>query len=148
MCPNWSVYHAEAILYLPATARYAHLLNLPEGIPQGFRGCLGRRMAFIRPNPTKVDVLFLLYYYFTSDWRTVIANKTLSGATVDRITNPSKASNAPSTTRRIGWARGIFPAFPRDAPTFHRRTVASIALIASIKIPRTSTNRGFHARQM
>ncbi|HEX8311122.1 MAG TPA: class I SAM-dependent DNA methyltransferase [Chthoniobacteraceae bacterium] len=30
-----AAYHAEAILYLPATARYEHLLNLPEGTDIG-----------------------------------------------------------------------------------------------------------------
>ena len=32
-------------------------------IPEGFRGCLGRRMALIRPNPEKVVPRFLHYYF-------------------------------------------------------------------------------------
>jgi type I restriction enzyme S subunit len=30
-------------------------------IPRGFAGCLGRRLALIRPNPEQVNNLFLLY---------------------------------------------------------------------------------------
>ena len=64
---------------------YEATLNRYAIIPEGFRGCLGRRMALIRPDNTKLDVRFLLYYFFTSEWRAVIANKMMSGATVDRI---------------------------------------------------------------
>jgi type I restriction enzyme S subunit len=42
-------------------------------------------MALIRPDPTKVDVRFLLYYFFTDSWRAVIRNNMLTGATVDRV---------------------------------------------------------------
>ncbi len=64
---------------------YEATLNRYAVIPEGFRGCLGRRMALIRPDTGKLDVRFLLYYFFTSEWRAVIANKMMSGATVDRI---------------------------------------------------------------
>jgi type I restriction enzyme, S subunit len=64
---------------------YEATLNRYAIIPQGFRGCLGRRMALIRPDPAKVDVRFLLYYFFTDEWRAVIASKMISGSTVDRI---------------------------------------------------------------
>ena len=64
---------------------YEATLNRYALIPGGFRGCLGRRMALIRPDPAKVDVRFLLYYFFTEEWRTVIFHNTLSGSTVDRI---------------------------------------------------------------
>jgi type I restriction enzyme S subunit len=64
---------------------YEATLNRYALIPPGFRGCLGRRMALIRPNPEKVDVRFLLYYFFTKEWRTVIQRNMLTGATVDRI---------------------------------------------------------------
>jgi type I restriction enzyme S subunit len=42
-------------------------------------------MALIRTNPLKVDVRFLLYYFFTEEWRAVIQRNMLTGATVDRI---------------------------------------------------------------
>jgi type I restriction enzyme S subunit len=77
---------------------YEATLNRYAIIPAGFRGCLGRRMALIRPDPRKVDVRFLLYYFFTEEWREVIRRNTLTGATVDRI---------PLTT---------FPEFPVRVP--------------------------------
>lgn len=54
-------------------------------IPEGFRGCLGRRVALIRPNPKAVDSRYLLYYFLSHEWRKVIESNTISGATVDRI---------------------------------------------------------------
>jgi type I restriction enzyme S subunit len=64
---------------------YEATLNRYALIPPGFRGCLGRRMALIRTNPLKVDVRFLLYNFFTEEWRAVIQRNMLTGATVDRI---------------------------------------------------------------
>jgi type I restriction enzyme, S subunit len=64
---------------------YEATLNRYALIPTGFRGCLGRRMALIRPDRRKVDVRFLLYYFFTQEWRAVIKRNMLTGATVDRI---------------------------------------------------------------
>lgn len=64
---------------------YEATLNRYALIPPGFRGCLGRRMALIRPDPRKLDVRFLLYYFFTEEWRAVIQRNILTGATVDRI---------------------------------------------------------------
>lgn len=54
-------------------------------IPEGFRGCLGRRVALVRPDPTKVDSRFLLYYFLSRGWRDVMESNVISGATVDRI---------------------------------------------------------------
>ena len=54
-------------------------------IPNGFRGCLGRRMALIRPDKTKVSPGFLHYYFMTPAWRAVVESNIISGATVDRI---------------------------------------------------------------
>ena len=54
-------------------------------IPNGFRGCLGRRMALVRPDKTKVNPRFLHYYFLTPAWRTVVESNVISGATVDRI---------------------------------------------------------------
>ena len=78
---------------------YEATLNRYALIPRGFRGCLGRRMALIRTNPAKIDNRFLYYYFFTSEWRAVVANNVLSGSTVDRI---------PLTT---------FPSFPVSLPS-------------------------------
>jgi type I restriction enzyme S subunit len=64
---------------------YEATLNRYALIPEGFRGCLGRRMALIRPNLKVVDQHFLFYYFFCPDWRETIASNVWSGATVDRI---------------------------------------------------------------
>jgi type I restriction enzyme S subunit len=64
---------------------YEATLNRYAIIPQGFRGCLGRRMALIRTDPEKVDTRFLLYYFFAPAWREVIKKNMMTGATVDRI---------------------------------------------------------------
>lgn len=88
---------------------YEATLNRYAIIPEGFRGCLGRRLALIRPNPKVVDTRFLHHYFFGEDWRATIARNTLSGATVERV---------PLTT---------FPDFPIDLPDLQtQRDIASI----------------------
>jgi type I restriction enzyme S subunit len=64
---------------------YEATLNRYAMIPKGFRGCLGRRMALIRPDESKAYGRFLYYYFFGQEWRNVIAQNTLIGSTVDRI---------------------------------------------------------------
>ena len=54
-------------------------------IPEGFRGCLGRRMALIRPDTKRVVPRFLHYYFLCDHWRSVVESNVVSGATVDRI---------------------------------------------------------------
>ncbi len=54
-------------------------------IPEGFRGCLGRRVALIRPDPEKANSRFLLYYFLSHEWRKVVESFVITGATVDRI---------------------------------------------------------------
>jgi len=77
---------------------YEATLNRYAIIPSGFRGCLGRRLALIRPNRDVIDHRFLFFYFFGEEWRKTIARSTLTGATVDRI----------PLTR--------FPDFPIDLP--------------------------------
>jgi type I restriction enzyme S subunit len=62
---------------------YEATLNLYALIPRGLRCCLGRRMALIRAKPDYRIFLFL--HMFSDDWRRVIAERVLKGATVDRI---------------------------------------------------------------
>jgi len=64
---------------------YEATLNLYGIIPKGFWGCLGRRMALIRPDEDKCHGKFLYYYFFSPQWRSTIAENTILGATVDRI---------------------------------------------------------------
>lgn len=88
---------------------YEATLNRYALIPPGFRGCLGRRMALIRVDPSKVEVRFLLYYFLSDEWGAVIRRNMLTGATVDRI---------PLTK---------FPQFPvRVPPLTIQRRIASI----------------------
>ncbi|MFN8670438.1 MAG: restriction endonuclease subunit S, partial [Gemmatimonadaceae bacterium] len=54
-------------------------------IPDGFRGCLGRRVALVRPNPEKLDSRFLLYYFLSPAWRRIVDSNTVTGATVVRL---------------------------------------------------------------
>ncbi|MBN1461078.1 MAG: restriction endonuclease subunit S [Armatimonadetes bacterium] len=60
-------------------------LNRYAMIPDGFRGCLGRRTALIRVDPELADRRYVFYQFFGAEWRDVISNSTLSGSTVDRI---------------------------------------------------------------
>ncbi|AKB51315.1 Type I restriction-modification system specificity subunit [Methanosarcina barkeri str. Wiesmoor] len=64
---------------------YEATLNLYAMIPKGFRGCLGRRLALIRPDTEIVNPKFLYYSFFGEEWRNTISKNLISGATVDRI---------------------------------------------------------------
>jgi type I restriction enzyme S subunit len=64
---------------------YEATLNRYAIIPEGFKCCLGRRTALIRPDPSQIDHRFLFYYFFSPRWRAQIEANTLTGATVDRI---------------------------------------------------------------
>jgi type I restriction enzyme S subunit len=54
-------------------------------IPEGFLGCLGRRMALVRPDQSKIVPRFLYYYFMSPAWRAVVEANIINGATVDRI---------------------------------------------------------------
>lgn len=54
-------------------------------IPQGFHGCLGRRLAVIRVKCKDVDVKWLYYYFKSPEWTNFIKCHTVKGSTVDRI---------------------------------------------------------------
>lgn len=64
---------------------YEATLNLYAIIPDGFYGCLGRRMALMRPDERKVDYRFLYCYMFSAEWREEIERYKVNGSTVDRI---------------------------------------------------------------
>ena len=64
---------------------YEATLHRYAVIPEGFRGCLGRRVALIRPNPEVVDSHFLLYYFLSPDWYGTVRSNVNTGSTVDRI---------------------------------------------------------------
>jgi type I restriction enzyme, S subunit len=54
-------------------------------ISSDFRGCLGRRMALIRPDERLIDPYLLLQCLLSDQWRDEVRSKIISGATVDRI---------------------------------------------------------------
>lgn len=64
---------------------YEATLHRYARIPDGFEGCLGRRMALIRPDVKKVDPRFLHYYLLSPIWRAKMDAITINGATVNRI---------------------------------------------------------------
>ncbi|HMP84000.1 MAG TPA: restriction endonuclease subunit S [Verrucomicrobiota bacterium] len=102
---------------------YEATLNRYAIIPEGFRGCLGRRMALIRTDPKKVDAGFLFYYFFSPAWREVIKKNMMTGATVDRIpliTFPNFPVNVPPlpVQRRIA---GILSAYDELMENSQRR---------------------------
>lgn len=54
-------------------------------MPLGIQACLGRRMGLLRPNLDLVDPRFLLYLYLGPEFQRTIAERSVHGATVDRI---------------------------------------------------------------
>ncbi|XZE37253.1 restriction endonuclease subunit S [Pirellulaceae bacterium SH501] len=59
-------------------------MRLPCIIPQGFKCCLGRRMGLLRPN-TRIVPEFLLWYFLSPPFQSVVYERTFHGSTVDRI---------------------------------------------------------------
>ena len=54
-------------------------------MPEGIDACLGRRMALLRPDRSRVDPRFLLYMYLSPQFQRLIAERSIHGATVSRI---------------------------------------------------------------
>ena len=54
-------------------------------IPNGFYGCLGRRLALLRSKTDKINVKWLYYYFLSPEWTAYIINHTVKGSTVNRI---------------------------------------------------------------
>lgn len=54
-------------------------------IPEDFYGCLGRRLAIVRAKDNRVNPRWLYYYFLSPEWKVFIANHTVRGSTVDRI---------------------------------------------------------------
>lgn len=81
--PRWT----KRVLPAPGDVVFTYEATLHRYalITEGFRGCLGRRVALVRPDPTKADSRFLLYYFLSAAWRAVVESNVISGATVDRI---------------------------------------------------------------
>lgn len=54
-------------------------------VPNGFKGCLGRRTALIRPDQAVIDGRFLLYQFLGPQWRGEVTKRLNIGSTVDRV---------------------------------------------------------------
>lgn len=54
-------------------------------IPAGLKCCLGRRLALIRADSTRVDSRYLLYQYLSPAFQDFLRTRTIPGSTVDRI---------------------------------------------------------------
>lgn len=54
-------------------------------MPAGVQACLGRRMGLLRPKVNRAESRFLLYAYLGPEFQRVISERSIHGATVDRI---------------------------------------------------------------
>ena len=54
-------------------------------IPPGLECCLGRRMGLVRTNRKRLDPRLFVYQYISPPFREFLNNRTVRGATVDRI---------------------------------------------------------------
>ena len=54
-------------------------------VPPGLECCLGRRMGLVRTNRKRLDPRFFVYQYISPPFREFLNNRTVRGATVDRI---------------------------------------------------------------
>lgn len=102
---------------------YEATLHRYARIPHDFEGCLGRRMALVRPDPQKVDARFLHYYFLSPIWRAKMDAITLTGATVNRIpltTFPDTKVQFPSLNEQAAIA-DILSAYDELIETNRRR---------------------------
>jgi len=54
-------------------------------IPEGFYGCLGRRLALIRNKSDQLNTKWLFYYFQSPEWKAFIQRNIVKGSTVNRI---------------------------------------------------------------
>lgn len=64
---------------------YEATLGRAALIPAGFNGCLGRRLALVRPKRSVVDPRFLLYAFIAPEFQRFLRAHSIQGSTVDRI---------------------------------------------------------------
>ncbi|MBK6873853.1 MAG: restriction endonuclease subunit S [Kineosporiaceae bacterium] len=71
----------------PGDVVFSYETRLGEAalIPKGLRCSLGRRLALMRPDTTKVDPRFLLYSFLGPEFQETIRKNTVHGSTVNRI---------------------------------------------------------------
>jgi type I restriction enzyme S subunit len=54
-------------------------------IPAGLRCCLGRRMALLRPDRELLLPKYLLYYFLSDEFQSLLKSRTIHGSTVNRL---------------------------------------------------------------
>lgn len=54
-------------------------------MPDGIKGCLGRRMGLLRPKKDLIVSEYLLYAFLSPEFQEVIRSRTIHGATVERL---------------------------------------------------------------
>ena len=54
-------------------------------IPEGLKCCLGRRMALLRPDQTRLLPKYLLYYFLSDEFQDFLRTRTIHGSTVERL---------------------------------------------------------------
>lgn len=54
-------------------------------VPEGLECCLGRRMGLVRLDKNQVNPMFFVYSYLAPPFQNLLKEKTIKGATVDRI---------------------------------------------------------------
>ena len=54
-------------------------------VPQNLEAALGRRLAVIRPDKSKVNVEWLYYFFRSPEWKKTLLDNTIKGSTVNRI---------------------------------------------------------------
>lgn len=54
-------------------------------IPSGLRCCLGRRMALVRTDRSKLLPRYFLYYFLSDEFQSLLRARTIHGSTVERL---------------------------------------------------------------
>ncbi|QTL94232.1 restriction endonuclease subunit S [Aeromonas jandaei] len=86
-------------------------------IPDGLKCCLGRRMALLRPDRAKLLPKYLLYYFLSDEFQSLLLARTIHGSTVDRL--PLKD----------------FPTYPMRVPPLDvQRTISSMLQVLDDRI--------------
>ncbi len=110
-------------------------------MPANVQACLGRRMALLRPDTSRVDPQYLLYYYLSPDFQQQIQQRSIHGATVSRI-GLSTMSDWPVSVPELGEQQGIAAVLTAldDKIAANGRTVGLLNSIATSEVARALTD--------
>lgn len=86
-------------------------------IPKGLKCCLGRRMALLRPDRSRLLPKYLLYYFLSDEFQELLRARTIHGSTVDRL---------PLTD---------FPTYPVRVPPIEiQRSISKVLEVLDVRI--------------